>query len=80
MEVIAEAAVKDLMPFKHVLTHLDWTFHPRQWTLPADTPTRRVEPITKPWSPGRWVTLEEALALGLPMPVRRLLLAKSPVD
>lgn len=66
--------------FKHVLTHLDWTFHPRQWTLPADTPERRVAQITKPWSPGRWVTLEEALTLGLPTPVRKLLLAKAPAD
>jgi A/G-specific adenine glycosylase len=56
----------------HVLTHFDWFLHPRRWTLPTgvdrapDLPATMVEG-------GRWVTLGEALALGLPAPVRRLL-------
>jgi A/G-specific adenine glycosylase len=79
-EVVREWPGKGLAfpSFKHVLTHLDWTLHPRLWTLPEDTPARRVAQITQPWSPGRWVTLQEALALGLPSPLRKLLLAQSP--
>ena len=53
----------------HVLTHLDWDLHPLRWTWGAGpAPARGVLPA------GRWFLTEEALALGLPAPVRRLLL------
>jgi A/G-specific adenine glycosylase len=55
-----------LPDIEHALTHFDWTLMPLRWTLP-----RRAK--RPPWPLGRWVTVEEALALGLPAPVRRLL-------
>lgn len=56
-----------LPTFKHALTHFDWTLHPLRWAWPE----RAAAPAALP--PGRWFTLEEALALGLPAPIRRLL-------
>lgn len=63
-------AMRRLDPFVHVLTHADWTLTPVHWTLPAgaDAPAGLE---------GRWFTRDEALALGLPTPVRRLLEAFS---
>ena len=58
-----------LAPFEHVLTHFDWTLQPLRWRLPART-ARTIE-ATLP--PGRWFMRAEALALGLPAPIRRLL-------
>ncbi len=55
-----------LPAFQHVLTHFDWTLQPLAWTVP---PRARLPALP----PGRWVTLEEALTLGLPAPIRRLL-------
>jgi A/G-specific adenine glycosylase len=59
--------------FTHVLTHLDWRLHPVRWTLPASTPAARVKTITDAWPSGRWFSLDEALAAGLPSPLRKLL-------
>jgi A/G-specific adenine glycosylase len=56
-----------LPPVQHALTHFDWTLHTLAWTWPPRA--RRPEPD----GAGRWVAREEALALGLPAPVRRLL-------
>ena len=61
-----------LPSFTHVLTHLDWTLHPRRWSFPADA---HVERITSAWPAGRWFMLDEALGAGLPAPLRKLLLA-----
>jgi A/G-specific adenine glycosylase len=58
-----------LAPIEHALTHFDWTLQPLAWQLPA----RAREPHGLP--PGRWFSLAEALALGLPAPVRKLLAA-----
>jgi len=52
---------------EHALTHLDWTLQPLRWTLPA-----RVSPPAE-LPEGRWLLLDEALAMGLPAPVRKLL-------
>ena len=63
--------------FTHVLTHLDWTLQPVRWTLPPATTARAAAQVTGglgAGSAGRWVTLEEALAMGLPAPLRKLLL------
>lgn len=57
-----------LPAFEHALTHFDWQLQPLAWTLPA-----RAKPAGLP--PGRWVGRDEALALGLPAPVRKLLSA-----
>jgi A/G-specific adenine glycosylase len=56
-----------LTTVQHALTHFDWTLHPLHWHWP---PRGKAEP---PLDEGRWFTLPEALALGLPAPVRRLL-------
>ncbi|RVU47317.1 A/G-specific adenine glycosylase [Rubrivivax rivuli] len=56
-----------LPAIEHALTHFDWTLQPHVWTLP----TGAALPAGLP--PGRWVTEEEALAMGLPAPVRKLL-------
>lgn len=51
----------------HALTHFDWTLRPLRWTLPARA--RLPEDLPE----GRWLLLDEALAMGLPAPVRKLL-------
>ncbi len=57
----------------HVLTHLDWTLHPRRWTLPdAVDALPLATPIVRD-AAMRWVAPREALSLGLPVPWRRLL-------
>jgi A/G-specific adenine glycosylase len=66
-------SAETLPSFTHVLTHLDWRLHPVQWTLPSRTSQRRVDAITAAWPSGRWFTLAEALAAGLPAPLRKLL-------
>jgi A/G-specific adenine glycosylase len=62
----AGGTVRRLESFVHVLTHADWTLTPVHWALPegAGAPAGLE---------GRWFTRDEALALGLPTPVRRLL-------
>ena len=69
-----EAAVQawpgqgDWLPtLQHALTHFDWTLHPLRWVLPA----RSAPHIELP--PGRWFAVDDALAAGLPAPIRRLL-------
>jgi A/G-specific adenine glycosylase len=68
-----------LPPFVHVLTHRDWTLQPLRWTWPDTLDAAEHERLTQALyateglGPGRWWTLPEALALGLPAPVRRLL-------
>jgi A/G-specific adenine glycosylase len=66
-------APERLPSFTHVLTHLDWTLHPLRWTLPARSGAARVAQITAAWPSGRWFGLDEALAAGLPAPLRKLL-------
>jgi A/G-specific adenine glycosylase len=61
--------------FTHTLTHLDWTLHPVRWTLPARTSAKRAAAIVERWPTGRWFSRDEALASGLPAPLRKLLLA-----
>jgi len=52
---------------RHALTHFSWTLQPLVWTLPPRTAT------PEGLSPGRWFEGPQALALGLPAPVRRWL-------
>ncbi len=56
----------------HVLTHLDWTLHPRRWYLPDDAHVETFEASLNLDAPIRWVTPSQALTLGLPVPWRRL--------
>jgi A/G-specific adenine glycosylase len=53
----------------HALTHFDWTLEPLRWTLP---PRARLPAALAPLQ-GRWFEPREALTLGLPAPIRRLL-------
>jgi A/G-specific adenine glycosylase len=58
-----------LPPIEHALTHFDWTLEPWRWRLPA----RAAPLLPGAMGEGRWFAPAEALALGLPAPVRRLL-------
>ena len=64
----------ELPAVQHALTHFDWTLRPLRWTWP----TRAKPPgdeVLAALGPGRWLNPVEALAAGLPAPVRRLLAA-----
>ena len=62
-----------LVPFVHVLTHLEWHLQPVRWTFPARTSARTLAPLLARWPEGRWFAVERALALGLPAPLRKRL-------
>jgi len=66
-----------LPSFKHVLTHLDWTLHPRRWTFPPHTAPKAIDAIVSAWPAGRWFDIDEALTAGLPAPLRKLLVANA---
>ena len=57
----------------HALSHFDWRLYPRRWTLPTSAPDARVESWLAGRQPGHWRTREAALTLGIPAPLRRLL-------
>ncbi len=61
----------------HVLTHLDWTLHPRRWQLPDGVDAEAFVSALNLGAPTRWVTPAEALASGLPVPWRRLFAAST---
>ena len=56
-------------PLRHVLTHMDLLLRPLEIWLRAH------ERVADADAGGAWFTLEQALALGLPAPVRKLLAA-----
>jgi A/G-specific adenine glycosylase len=58
----------------HVLTHFDWQLRPLRHALPADLPSKRLAQVEAALPPGRWVAVDEALQMGLPAPIRKLLL------
>jgi A/G-specific adenine glycosylase len=62
-----------LPSFTHVLTHLDWTLHPVRVTLSANPPKQQLDALATTWPTGGWFGLDEALAMGLPAPLRKLL-------
>jgi A/G-specific adenine glycosylase len=64
---------RPLPTIDHVLTHFDWALTPVHWKLPARLPARVSGAIAQAWPQGRWWTWRDALALGLPAPVRKLL-------
>ena len=64
-----------LTSFTHVLTHLDWTLHPVRWTVPSGLDQAQVTAMVAIWPTGRWFSQDEALAAGLPAPLRKLLLS-----
>lgn len=62
-----------LPSFTHVLTHLDWTLHPIHIALSPRVTKNALAAITALLPPGGWYGLDEALAMGLPAPLRKLL-------
>ncbi|MDT7837295.1 A/G-specific adenine glycosylase [Aquabacterium sp. OR-4] len=71
-----------LPPFKHVLTHLDWTLQPCVWQLPVswpDSPADSLPSVEAMLPAGRWWAVDDALAAGLPAPIRKLLQAGPPL-
>ncbi len=66
-------APEPLPAVRHALTHFDWTLRPVRWTLAPTTPSATVAVIADSLGPGRWCTLDEALAGPLPAPLRKLL-------
>jgi A/G-specific adenine glycosylase len=62
-----------LPTIEHTLTHFDWTLQPLRWQLPLRLSAARLAAVTAPLPPGRWVGLEQALQMGLPAPLRKLL-------
>jgi A/G-specific adenine glycosylase len=65
-------------PFKHVLTHLDWTLQPCVWQLPDGLGARVLADVEAQLPAGRWWTVDQALGAGLPAPIRKLLDAGPP--
>ena len=62
---------------RHALTHFDWTLRPVHWRWPARAGSPG-EAVLRPLGEGRWFEPAEALAAGLPAPVRRLFEAAKP--
>jgi len=52
---------------------IDWTLEPLRWTLPSRLPAAQRQHIEARLPAGRWVSVADALELGLPAPVRKLL-------
>ncbi len=63
----------ELPTLVHTLTHFDWTLQPLRWPLPARLPRAATAVLAERWPQGRWVPLDEALTLGIPAPLRRLI-------
>ena len=62
-----------LAPIKHALTHFDWHLQPWRQQLPVRLTAARRAALEAELPAGRWFTSAQALALGLPAPVRKLL-------
>jgi A/G-specific adenine glycosylase len=62
-----------LAPLQHALTHFDWQLQPWRHRLPTRVSAARRAAIDAALPAGRWFTLDAALQLGLPAPVRKLL-------
>jgi A/G-specific adenine glycosylase len=62
-----------LAVIEHALTHFDWTLRPLRWVLPARLSARRRDVLTSSLPAGCWVERGQALQMGLPAPVRKLL-------
>ena len=63
-----------LPTIEHALTHFDWTLRPLRWTWPVGLQAAAQQALEAALPAGRWVTQAQALQLGLPAPVRRLLM------
>jgi A/G-specific adenine glycosylase len=66
-----------LAPIEHALTHFDWQLQPWRQRLPSRLSAARRAALEAQLPAGRWFTVEQALAVGLPAPVRKLLASPS---
>jgi A/G-specific adenine glycosylase len=64
---------RTLAPIDHALTHFDWRLAPLRWDLPARLSVAQRSRIEAAVPGGQWVGQDDALAMSLPAPVRRLL-------
>ena len=64
-----------LAEIRHALTHFDWRLQPWRQRLPARLSAARLAALEATLPEGRWFSLAQALAAGLPAPVRKLLAA-----
>ncbi|MDH4287373.1 MAG: A/G-specific adenine glycosylase [Aquincola sp.] len=62
-----------LAPIDHALTHFDWRLEPWRHRLPDRLAVARRERIESSLPEGRWFTVAQAQALGLPAPIRKLI-------
>ena len=62
-----------LAPIDHALTHFDWHLQPWRQRLPARLAAARRAALEAALPEGRWFSVEQALRLGLPAPIRKLL-------
>jgi A/G-specific adenine glycosylase len=67
------ATLEWLPTIRHTLTHFDWELTPLRCVLSADLGAAPLQAIEAALPAGRWWPREQALALGLPTPIRRLL-------
>ena len=70
-------AGEPLPSFSHALTHFDWLLSPLRWTFPPEAEPDELPPLLARWPAGRWFAPAAALALGLPAPLRKLLLMEA---
>jgi A/G-specific adenine glycosylase len=61
-----------LTPISHTLTHFDWLLEPWRHTLPVAPDEGRLAAIEQALGDGAWHSPEQALARGLPAPIRKL--------
>jgi A/G-specific adenine glycosylase len=63
---------------RHVLTHRDLELQPMRWRLPETTAAHEwLEALSSKGETARWFTVDEALAAGIPAPLRRWLIGGS---
>lgn len=64
---------QELPLLQHSLTHFDWTLAPLYWHLPTRLSRQAQQRLSLSWPQGRWFPMAQALTLGIPAPLRRLL-------
>ena len=67
-----------LAPIDHALTHFDWHLELWRHRLPSRLSAARRDAFEAALPGGRWFIVAEALKLGLPAPVRRMLASSHP--
>jgi A/G-specific adenine glycosylase len=62
-----------LPPFRHVLTHFDWTLQPLRLTWHGELTSQAQSEIEALAPGGRWIARADLDTIGLPAPIRKLL-------